>query len=191
MRAPPSPLRLALRCSGRVHRGSDATVVGSRRDVADSLRWCSALSSGRSVEFAGAPLPAAPAVEELEGCCSARRADSQAIATSRPTVVATATRRARPCCLSRQIDMNAVKRRLRERPKGKGRSRPLPEITGDGEVTPSSRPAAAGSLPYSRLQTRLADRPQSNQRPTLSFRPRGEPDAGRANLCPWRVVVDR
>jgi len=141
MRAPPSPLRLALRCSGRVHRGSDATVVGSRRDVADSLRWCSALSSGRSVEFAGAPLPAAPAVEELEGCCSARRADSQAIATSRPTVVATATRRARPCCLSRQIDMNAVKRRLRET--GPARSRPCADITGDGEVTPSSRPAAA------------------------------------------------
>jgi hypothetical protein len=50
----------------------DATVVGSRRDVADSLRcWLSAI---RSVEFAAAALPAAPAVEELEGCCPGYRA---------------------------------------------------------------------------------------------------------------------
>jgi len=56
--------------------------------------------------------PQPRSVEELEGCYSARRADSQAIAN-----IATY----RSCygnkTLSRQIEMNAVKRRLRERTK--------------------------------------------------------------------------
>ena len=56
--------------------------------------------------------PQPRSVEELEGCYSARRADSQAIANIATYRSCYGNKTCPARYLSRQIDMNAVKRRL-------------------------------------------------------------------------------